>query len=49
MASAPSKRGLGPILKWSIRKERLRTPMESNIKAPQKIVKKIIFQRIEEF
>jgi len=39
MAAAPSKRDLGTILKWSIRRGRLRTPMKRNIKALPIIVK----------
>jgi hypothetical protein len=39
MAAMPSKKGLGTILKWSIRRGRLRTPIKRNIKALLKIVK----------
>jgi hypothetical protein len=47
MPAAPSKRGLGTILKWSIRRGRLRTPMKGNIKALLTIVK-IKMVRIQE-
>jgi hypothetical protein len=42
IAVGPPKGRLGPILKGSIRKGRLRTPMVSNIKAILKIVKRKI-------